>query len=147
MAMSRPLRLVQQAAQPIEFSCPLCDSAHAAYIFGTGQFRIFRCGGCALTFSKNVAREEGTAPPGASGAVAATNRRERDHAGLLSAIDAAAIKGPIVLIAGPQDGLSDLLRRHGLTNGIAVGEDDFGPGDWGEPCQAAIVSDALMRVP
>ena len=49
--MSQPIRLVQQAAQPIDFSCPLCASVHAAYIFGTSQFRIFRCGGCALTFS------------------------------------------------------------------------------------------------
>ena len=39
--MSRPLRLVPQAAQPIEFSCPLCGSVHAAYIFGTSLFRFF----------------------------------------------------------------------------------------------------------
>ena len=52
--MSKPLRLVPQAAQPIEFCCPLCGSVHAAYIFGTSQFRIFRCGGCALTFSKKA---------------------------------------------------------------------------------------------
>src|SRR3954462_5893901 len=128
MAMSRPLRLVQQAAQPIEFSCPLCESTHAAYIFGTGGLRIFRCGGCALTFSKNVARGNETSPCDGSGAVAATNRSERDHAGLLAAIDATAIKGPILLVAGHQDNLSELLRHHGLSIGIAVAEDDFGPG-------------------
>src|SRR3954467_6122018 len=108
MATSRPLRLVQQAAQPIEFSCPLCGGVHAAYIFGTGQFRIFRCAGCALTFGKNVARGTETSRPGASGAVTAANRRERDHAGLLAALDAAAIKGPILLVGGPQDSLSEL---------------------------------------
>src|SRR5678810_234783 len=105
MAMSRPLRLVQQAAQPIEFCCPLCESAHAAYIFGTSQFRIFRCGGCALTFSKKPARASETPPPALPDPVAAVSRSERDHAALLAAIDAARIDGPVLLVARAQDGL------------------------------------------
>ena len=40
-----------------------------------------------------------------------------------------------------------MLRQRGLTIGVVVGEEDFGPADWGEVCEAAIVSDALMRVP
>jgi hypothetical protein len=145
--MSRPLRLVQQAAQPIEFSCPLCASVHAAYIFGTGQFRIFRCGGCALTFSTKAPRAgepSAIAPPDATGGV---TRSERDHAGLLAAIDTATIKGPVLLVARPQDSLIELLPQRGITIGAIVGEEDFGPGDWGKVCQAAIISDALMRVP
>src|ERR1041385_4965952 len=102
-SMSKPLRLVQQAAQPIEFSCPLCESAHAAYIFGTGQFRVFRCGGCALTFSKNAVRASEAPTPGPASTVTAINRSERDHAGLLAAIDAAGINGPVLLVARPQD--------------------------------------------
>jgi len=143
--MSRPLRLVQQAAQPIEFSCPLCGAAHAAYIFGTGQFRVFRCGGCALTFSKRSARVDDLlrAPPAPMNAV---NRNERDHAGLLAALDAAGIKGPVLLVARREDSLVELLQRRGLTIGTLASEDDFGPGDWGRACEAAIVSDALMRV-
>ncbi|MEJ0075811.1 MAG: glycosyltransferase [Alphaproteobacteria bacterium] len=65
----------------------------------------------------------------------------------MAAIDAAGIDGPVLLVARPQDGLSELLRQRGLTIGTTVGEDDFGPGEWGPLCQAAIVSDALMRVP
>ena len=145
--MSRPLRLVQQAAQPIEFCCPLCESAHAAYIFGTSQFRIFRCGGCALTFSKKPARASETPPPALPDPVAAVSRSERDHAALLAAIDAARIDGPVLLVARAQDGLGDLLRHRGLTIGITASADDFGAGDWDKTCQAAIVSDALMRVP
>src|SRR6476620_670915 len=103
MTTSRPLRLVQQAAQPIEFSCPLCRTAHAAYIFGTSQFRVFRCAGCALTFSKKVARAGDSAAPAQPDANGGLDRSERDHAGLLAAIDAAAIKGPILLVARPQD--------------------------------------------
>src|SRR4051812_34582199 len=143
---SRPLRLVQQPAQPIEFSCPLCGSVDAAYIFGTGQFRVFRCGGCALTFSK-AARASGAPAPAQLGAVTAANRNERDHAGLLAAIDAAAIKGPILLVARQQDSLVELLKQRGLDIGNIVDEDDFGPADWGKVCQAAIVSNALMRAP
>src|ERR1051325_1256344 len=146
MATSRPLRLVQQAAQPIEFCCPLCGSVHAAYIFGTGQFRIFRCAGCALTFGKNTARASEAPPSAPAGTVAAINRTERDYAGLMAAVDAARIDGPVLLVARPTDGLSELLRQRGLPIGITVGDNDFGPADWGNTYQAAIVSDALMRV-
>lgn len=146
MTTSRPLRLVQQAAQPIDFSCPLCRTAHAAYIFGTTQFRVFRCAGCALTFSRKVAHGGDSAPaqPDASGGL---DRRERDHAGLLAAIDAAAIKGAVLLVARPQDSLINLLENRGLTIGAVVGEDNFGAADWGTLCEAAIVSDVLMRAP
>src|SRR5947209_19600751 len=101
--MSKPLRLVPQAAQPIEFCCPLCGSAHAAYIFGTSQFRIFRCGGCALTFSKNAGR--GFDPSSSTHAQAPKARGEREHAGLLTATEAAAINGPVLAVASPLDGL------------------------------------------
>src|SRR3954451_17186720 len=99
--MSRPLRLVPQAAQPIEFCCPLCGSVHAAYIFGTNQFRIFRCGGCALTFSKKATRAyDLSSPP--QWEAARSVRNERDHAGLLASLDAAAISGPVLVVASPQ---------------------------------------------
>src|SRR5437868_2585669 len=108
--MSRPLRLVPQAAQPIEFCCPLCSSVHAAYIFGTSQFRIFRCGGCSLTFSKKTARSND--PIFSSQPNAAKNTRsERDHAGLLASVDAAAMGGPALVVAGAQDGLVPLLEQ------------------------------------
>src|SRR5712672_2587428 len=108
MIMSRPLRLVPQAAQPIEFCCPLCNGVHAAYIFGTSQFRIFRCAGCALTFSKKASRSIDPSTPVQLGSVQ-RSRAERDHAGLLASIDAATIKGPILVVAGAQDPLLALL--------------------------------------
>src|SRR3982751_2866605 len=107
--MSRPLRLVPQAAQPIEFGCPLCDSVHAAYIFGTSQFRIFRCGGCALTFSKNATRSNDPASSPLWQA-AKNSRNERDHAGLLASIDAAAVGGPLLVVASARDDLAPLLE-------------------------------------
>jgi len=142
--MSRPLRLVPQAAQPIEFCCPLCGSVHAAYIFGTSQFRIFRCGGCALTFSKKAGR--GFDPSSSTQAQGPKARGERDHAGLLTAIEAAAINGPVLAVANPQDGLVALLQGRGIAVGRVAGPEDFGPSDWGERYHAAVVSDTLMRV-
>src|SRR2546423_65785 len=143
--MSKPLRLVPQAAQPIEFSCPLCGSVHAAYIFGTSQFRIFRCGGCALTFSKKAIRSNDGAfsPPSPA---AKNSRSERDHAGLLASIDAAAMGGPVLVVGGAQDELMPLLEHRGISVGRIVGPADFGPADWGQRYHAAIVSDALMQV-
>jgi len=142
--MSKPLRLVPQAAQPIEFCCPLCGSIHAAYIFGTSQFRIFRCGGCALTFSKKATRsyDSSSSPQWPS----AKARNERDHAGLLAAIHAAAISGPVLALTGAPDGLVPLLESRGITIGRVAGPEDFGPADWSERYHGAIVSDALMRV-
>ena len=144
--MSQPLRLVPQAAQPIDFTCPLCGSVHAAYIFGTNLIRVFRCGGCALTFSTTTARGHEASAFNETRSVIA-NRSERDHAGLLAAINIAAIKGSILLVARPQDSLVDLLRQRGLSISIVVAEKDFGASDWDGICNAAIVTDALMRVP
>src|SRR3954447_27080877 len=122
MTTSRPLRLVPQAAQPIEFSCPLCGSVHAGYIFGTGQFRVFRCGGCALTFSKRAHGKELPAQMGTGGVIP---RNQRDHAGLLAAVDTlVATKGPVLLVARPQDSLIALLQQRGLTIGDTVDEND-----------------------
>jgi SAM-dependent methyltransferase len=136
---------VQQAAQPIEFRCPLCGSEHAAYNFGTGSFRIFRCGGCALTFSKALPRKPGDAPNW--GGSQRSSRSERDHASLLAAFDAAHIDKPVLVVADPQDGLVPLLEQRGVTIGRVVTHEDFGSAEWGQTYDAAIVSAALMRVP
>src|SRR5215212_3616806 len=145
--MSRPLRLVPQAAQPIEFCCPLCSSVHAAYIFGTGQFRIFRCGGCALTFSKRPARSTDLLSSGHTAASRTSSRGEQDHASLLAALDAAAIDGPVLVVGESEDALIPLLEQHGITVGRVAAEGDFGSSDWGQSYHAAIVSESLMRVP
>jgi Glycosyl transferase family 2 len=145
--MSRPLRLVPQAAQPIEFCCPLCGSVHAAYIFGTNQFRIFRCGGCALTFSKKPARNAEPASPAQWRAPGRSSRNEQDHTSLLAALDAAAIDGPVLVVGSAEDGLIPLLERRGIKVGRIAGPEDFGSADWSETYRGAIVSEALMRVP
>jgi hypothetical protein len=143
--MSRPLRLVPQAAQPIEFCCPLCRSVHAAYIFGTSQFRVFRCAGCALTFSKTSSRRDEPFSP----VLRTTNQEqsERRHASLLASIEAAAINAPALVVADQRSELIPLLQRRGVTIGRVVGHGDFASGDWGDSYNVAIVSDALMRAP
>jgi len=136
--------LVPQAAQPIDFCCPLCESVHAAYIFGTAQFRVFRCGGCALTFSKKPARSTDQPAPQASVSRSRT-RNERHHESLLAALDASGIKSPVLLVADPQDELGAAIERRGLT-AHRVAEPDFGPEGWDQTFHAVVVSDTLMRV-
>lgn len=143
--MSKPLRLVQQTAQSIEFCCPLCGSEHAAYNFGTSQFRIFRCGGCALTFSKASPRKPADVPNWIGSQ--RSSRSERDHANLLAALSAAKIDKPILVIADPQDGLVPLLEQRSVMIGRVAGHQDFGSIDWGQIYHAVIISAALMRVP
>ena len=145
--MSKPIRLVPQTAQAIEFSCPLCDGVHPAYVFGTRQFRIYRCGGCGLTFGR-ARPNDGPPPP--STLPSPDHELERDrgqHASLLQALRARSISGPVMLVADPDDELVALVARHGIGISRVITHDDFGAGEWGEIYGAAIVSRALMRVP
>src|SRR5947209_4174354 len=141
--MSRPLRLVPQTAQAFEFSCPLCGSEHAAYGFGTTRFRVFRCAGCALTFSKKALQS--TSPTEHN--LATSSRTAQDHGTLLAALDALGIKGPLLLVAAAEDDLIGLLQRRGLSVGKVVDENGFGIANWGGTYYGAIISSALMRVP
>src|SRR5450631_4909061 len=52
--ISSPIRLVPQTAQPIDFSCPLCGAVHAAYFFSHSRCKVYRCGGCGLTFANPI---------------------------------------------------------------------------------------------
>ena len=142
MTVSRPVRLVPQPAQAIEFSCPLCGGVHAAYVFGAGQFKICRCAGCALTFSDIRFLGAGR---GFSDRAAAV-RSEGQHGELVSALDAETVEGPVLVAADSGDGIISLVGRRGMAIGLVAGRDDFGAADWGQQFQAAIVSDVLMRV-
>jgi hypothetical protein len=145
--MSEPLRLVQQAAQPIEFRCPICDGAHAAYIFGARQFQIFRCEGCALTFSKSLTRGIDPSSSTQSPTIRVSRRNERDHASLLASLDAVMIDGPVLVVAGSDDRLIPLLKQRGMTIGRVADHEAFSSAEWDQSYHAAIVSTALMRVP
>jgi hypothetical protein len=143
--MSQPLRLVPQFAQPIEFACPICAGVHAAYIFSARHFRIYRCGGCALTFS--TTRFRGVVPlPPTNLQAARPARSEKDYSALLSEIEFADIKGPVLVVADEDDEVVTLLRRRAVEIGRIVGPDAFNGQSLGEGFKAAIVSDALMRV-
>jgi hypothetical protein len=107
---------------------------------------VFRCAGCALTFSQRLVRGNDRVPPVEFGAAKST-RTERHHESLLASIDAVAIRGPILIVASEQDDLVGLLEQRGLTPGKIVDEEGFGPLDWGGTFHAAVVSEALMRVP
>src|SRR5258708_4349335 len=114
MTVSRPVRLVPQPAQAIEFSCPLCGAVHAAYVFGTGQFKICRCAGCALTFSDIRFLGAGR---GFSDRAAAV-RSEGQHGELVSALDAETVEGPVLVAADSGDGIISLVGRRDMAIGL-----------------------------
>jgi Glycosyl transferase family 2 len=143
--MSKPLRLIPQAAQPIEFSCPICASVHAAYNFGTAQFRIYRCAGCAFTFSHNQFR--GVAPSSANdAALRMPVRTEEDHESLIAAIKASPMASPVLLVASVEDGIAPLLKRREISVGRIIDHTDFESNGWGGSYATAIVCSPLMRV-
>jgi len=140
--MSKPIRLVPQTAQPIEFTCPLCGNHHAAYVFGTDRFRIYRCAGCSLSFGSD--RREA----GASGFDRMSIARgEQQHAALIAAVETSAIRGPALVVADRQDSIVALLESRGIAIGRVVDEKGFGPGSWAQTFESAVVSDSLMRAP
>jgi hypothetical protein len=144
--MSKPIRLVPQTAQPIEFTCPLCSNHHAAYVFGTDRFRIYRCAGCSLTFGSDR-REVGAPPSDRMPFAAKVVRGDQQHAALIAALEAAAIRGPALVVADRQDSVVRLLESRNIAIGRVVDEKGFAPASWGQSFESAVVSDALMRAP
>jgi glycosyl transferase family 2 len=144
-SMSKPVRLVQQAAHAAEFHCPLCAGTHAFYIFGNVQFRIYRCAGCALTFSQRLSRVTADAY-GATASRKLAARGEAHHRALISAVEAAAFTGPVLVIANPADDVVQFIERRGVRVGRVVGPEDCGTPDWGGPYAGTIITDALMQV-
>ena len=143
--MAQPIRLVPQPAQAIEYTCPLCGGVHAAYVFGTANLRIYRCGGCGLTFS-NTRTNDG--PPAATApSPDRHDRDERPHASLLEALTSESISGPVMLVADPDDELATLAGRHDIAVRRIVTQGEFGAEDWNETFSAVILSRALMRLP
>jgi hypothetical protein len=144
--MVKPLRMVPQAAQEIEFSCPLCGSVHGAYVFGTSQFRIYRCAGCALTFSRRPSRAKASSATVSQPPVQAIRRSERQHSNLIAALNSYSFDGLVLVVATPDSDIIPLIERCGIKIGRVVEPGDFGSSDWGSGYKGAIVSDDLMRV-
>lgn len=143
--MAQPIRLVPQTAQAIDYTCPLCGGVHAAYVFGTASLRIYRCGGCGLTFS-NTRTNDGS-PAAAAPNPDRHDRDEKQHASLLEALTSESISGPVMLVADPDDELATLAGRHGIAVRRIVTQGEFGAEDWNETFSAVILSRALMRLP
>src|SRR5271154_4845274 len=102
---SRPVRLIPQTAQPIEFSCPLCGTVHAAYYFSSARFKIYRCGGGGPPFGGQLA-------PAASGdETLPTNkpqRTEEQHKTLISLLSDNVRSGSLLLFADRGDSIVSL---------------------------------------
>ncbi len=151
--MSKPLRLMPQAAHKFKFDCLLCESDRAIFIFAARTFRIFRCAGCALTFSDKLIRKSAhdtpndSTTPKYSLALGTTNRVEKDHASLIAALEEISIAGPVLVLSDTDDEIVRLLGRRGIAVTHVFETEGFGKISAERKFSAAIVSDAIMRVP
>src|SRR5271155_5760330 len=103
-ATSRPIRLIPQTAQPIDFACPLCRTVHAAYYFSHSRCKVYRCGGCGLTFSSPIAAsfsdEHSARKP---------QRAEEQHRTLMSLVGDGVRERKVLLFADRDDSIFSLF--------------------------------------
>jgi Glycosyl transferase family 2/Methyltransferase domain len=139
--VSRPVRLIPQTAQPIDFACPLCGTVHAAYYFSGSRFKVYRCGGCGLTFANP--------PPSNSADEIPSNRpkrSEQQHKALISLLSDRILRGQVLLIADRDDGIVALFEQMNVSVQVACGENDLRTIPSTARFDAVVVSDAIMRV-
>ncbi|MBV8925125.1 MAG: glycosyltransferase [Bradyrhizobium sp.] len=137
---SRPIRLIPQTAQPIDFSCPLCGTVHAAYFFSGPSFKVYRCGGCDLTFGKPIAPIVTQVP---------TNRPQRtedQHKALISLVTDELLRGHVLLFADTEDSLIPMFRQLNVDVQVVGDENDLRTIGSTTRFDAVVVSDAIMRV-
>jgi SAM-dependent methyltransferase len=137
---SRPIRLIPQTAQPIDFSCPLCGTVHAAYFFGGPSFKVYRCGGCGLTFGRPIASAVGPV---------STNRPQRtedQHKALISLLTEEVLHGQVLLLADAEDSLVGVFQQMNVNARIIGDENEFRTIPSSTRFDAVVVSDAIMRV-
>jgi hypothetical protein len=140
---SRPVRLIPQTAQPIEFSCPLCGTIHAAYYFSSARFKVYRCGGCGLTFANRLV----PASPADEGSAASKPKRtEEQHKALVSQLPDNVRSGPVLLLADENDSLVSLFEQMKINVRLVGDGDDLRSIQANTRFSAVIVSDAIMRV-
>src|ERR1700742_3743862 len=142
-SVSRPVRLIPQTAQPIEFSCPLCGTVHAAYYFSSARFKIYRCGGCGLTFANQLAA---TAADDETPAANKPKRSEEQHKTLISLLSDDIKGGSLLLFADRTDSIVSLLEQMNINVRLVCGRDDLRSIPSTTRFSAVIVSDAIMRV-
>jgi rubredoxin len=138
---SRPVRLIPQTAQPIEFSCPLCGTIHAAYYFSSTRFKVYRCGGCGLTFANRPA-----SPTDETSATNKPKRTEEEHKTLLAQLPDNVRSGLVLLLADRDDSLVSLFEQMKIGVRLVGDGDDLRSIQANTRFSAVIVSDAIMRV-
>jgi hypothetical protein len=138
---SRPIRLIPQTAQPIEFSCPICATAHAAYYFSSSRFKVYRCGGCGLTFANPTAStiSDETGKP---------QRSEDQHKTLIALLGDGQRHRELLVFADRDDSLLPLFQRMNIAAKVARDDNDLrAMASNPSRIDMVVVSDAIMRVP
>jgi hypothetical protein len=140
--ISRPIRLIPQTAQPIDFSCPICATVHAAYYFSGARLRVYRCGGCGLTFANPIASDV------SDDAGSNKPQRSEDQYKTLMSLLGDAKPRDVLVFADRDDSILALFERMNITVRVARDDDDL-RAIAAQPTRLdmVVVSDAIMRVP
>src|SRR3954466_10333207 len=104
--ISRPIRLVPQTAQPIDFSCPICGTAHAAYYFSHSRCKVYRCGGCGLTFANSMASSSAD-----DAAASKPQRAEEQHKTLITLLGDGVRDRKVLVFADRDDSIFPLFQQ------------------------------------
>lgn len=149
--MAVALRSSPHLSSKIDFSCPLCDSAQAAYVFHASEFRVFRCSGCSLTFNDRLFQNglpSASTPPFVrenASPLRRIERSEKDHGGVITALEELGITGPVLVLSDTDDEILRLLGRRGIAFTRVFDTSDFDQIAAKRHFSAGIVSDAIMR--
>jgi hypothetical protein len=144
-AMSKTFRLSSHTAAQIDFSCPICGTTSASYMFKARNFRVLRCTGCTLTFSNRLFEQSSHATTENLADRAGPERTEKDHASLIAALEQFSITGPVIVLSDTDDEIIRLLGRRAVACTRVFDAEGFGKITAGRKFGAAIVSDAIMR--
>jgi len=139
--ISRPIRLIPQTAQPIEFSCPICATVHAAYFFSSSRFKVYRCGGCGLTFANPTASTS-------SDEASKPQRSEDQYKTLISLLGEGRHPGDMLIFADHDDSLLPLFQGMNIAAKVARDDNELrAMAAQPQRLDIVVVSDAIMRVP
>lgn len=151
--MNSVSKLTSQRPRQSDFSCPVCDNTRADYIFHARDFRVLRCTGCTLSFSEriseNFSNDDSSSQPSKTDDSFfrdVTQRREKDHASLIAALDERVKAGPVLLLSDADDEIVQILGSRGISFTRVFEPTLFDEQTAGQQFTAVVVSAAIMRV-
>ncbi len=144
--MTKPLILAQHPTEATEFYCPLCAETRSIYIFGSSQFRIYRCAGCTLTFGQSSLPSSLPFLTALTRRPSSPSQTATEYASIAARLEPSSFPGPVLVFCEADADLRRRIVARGVTVAKVASPDDVSAGSWGGPYDGAVVTDAMMQV-